>query len=200
MLKVVRHGRTAHNAGGLLLGRLDLPLDATGEAQAAALAAALGHVDRIVASPLQRTRQTAEAIAAIAGATISLDERWIELDYGELDGVPLAEVPASTWSAWRADATFRPPGGESLAELGSRVRAACGEVADEATERDVVVVTHVSPIKASVCWALGVGDEVTWRTFVAPASITRIAIGPRGPVLQGFNAVGHLAADSTAPR
>jgi broad specificity phosphatase PhoE len=56
----------------------------------------------------------------------------------------------------------------------------------------VVVVSHVSPIKAAVAWALGVGDEVTWRLFVAPASLTRIALGDRGPVLHTFNEVAHL--------
>ena len=82
------------------------------------------------------------------------------------------------WAAWRADSTWSPPGGESLAALGVRVRAACAGLVDEAAGRDVVVVTHVSPIKAAVAWALGVGDEVAWRMWVAPASITRIGVGP----------------------
>ena len=56
----------------------------------------------------------------------------------------------------------------------------------------MVVVTHVSPIKAAVAWAMGVGDEVSWRMFVAPASVTRIAVGDRGPSLHGFNDVAHL--------
>lgn len=192
MLRIVRHGRTAHNAGGRLLGRLDLALDPTGEAQAAALGAALGPVDRIVTSPLLRTRQTAQAIAAASGAPVEVDERWVELDYGELDGLPLTEVPAELWAAWRADPTFRPPGGETLAELGVRVRAACQALTAEAMTHEVVVVSHVSPIKAAVCWALGVGDEVSWRTFVAPASVTRIGVSARGPVLEAFNDTGHL--------
>lgn len=190
---VVRHGRTAHNAGGRLLGRLDPPLDDEGERQAAALARALGPVATVVASPLLRTRATAEVVAAAGGATVELDERWLELDYGELDGVRLADVPAATWAAWRADPTFRPPGGESLADLGARVRPACEDVLERARGGDVVVVTHVSPIKAALCWALGVGDEVSWRAYVAPASITRIGRGPAGPSLRGFNDVAHLA-------
>ena len=59
MLFVVRHGRTAANASGLLLGRLDPDLDELGVRQAAAAAAALGTVDRVVSSPLLRTRRTA---------------------------------------------------------------------------------------------------------------------------------------------
>ena len=68
MLVVVRHGRTEANASGLLQGRMDLPLDEVGRDQAAAVAAALGAtVDRVIASPLLRARQTAQAIAERAG-------------------------------------------------------------------------------------------------------------------------------------
>ncbi len=190
MLVVVRHGRTAHNASGLLLGRLDPPLDDTGREQAAALAAAVGPVDRVISSPLLRTRQTAEAF----GVDVELDDRWIELDYGRYDGVPLGEVPAEVWARWRADVDFAPPGGESLRQLGDRVRGALDELAahGSATERTTVVVTHVSPVKAAVAWALGVGDEVSWRLWVAPASITRVGTTPRGGVLHTFNEVTHL--------
>jgi broad specificity phosphatase PhoE len=67
------------------------------------------------------------------------------------------------------------------------VAEACTELLVDAAERDVVVVTHVSPIKAAAVWAMGVGDEVTWRLYVAPGSITRIGCRPHGPVLLSFN-------------
>jgi broad specificity phosphatase PhoE len=102
-------------------------------------------------------------------------------------------VPADLWATWRSDVRWVPPGGESLVSLGERVRAACEDLVVEAAERDVVVVSHVSPIKAAVAWALGVGDEVAWRLWVAPASVTRIGIGRGGvPSLRGFNDLGHL--------
>jgi broad specificity phosphatase PhoE len=88
--------------------------------------------------------------------------------------------------------TFTPPGGESLVALGQRVRTALDELFPMAGDGTVVVVTHVSPIKAAVAWALGVGEEVAWRTHVTPASITRIRVGAGGPVLAGFNDVSHL--------
>jgi broad specificity phosphatase PhoE len=198
MLHLLRHGRTAANAGGLLLGRLDPPLDAEGERQAAAAAARLASSvappSRIVSSPLARCRATAALVAgALGGVEVEVDERWLELDYGELDGMALTEVPPATWSAWRADLAWAPPGGESLVDLGRRVRSACVDLAAFAADHDVVVVSHVSPVKAAVAWALGVGDEVTWRLFVAPASLTRIAV--RGPTasLHAFNDLAHLA-------
>jgi broad specificity phosphatase PhoE len=88
---------------------------------------------------------------------------------------------------------WQPPGGESIADLGIRVRQACEALVDAARERDVVVVSHVSPIKAAVAWALGVGDEAAWRMWVAPASITRIGFTGPVPSLRAFNEVAHLA-------
>jgi broad specificity phosphatase PhoE len=123
---------------------------------------------------------------------VEVDERWIELDYGVLDGLPLADVPPDTWTHWRSDVSWAPEGGESLAALGERVRRACADLAAEAADADVVVVSHVSPIKAAVAWALGVGDEVAWRMWVAPASITRIGITAGHPSLRSFNEVSHL--------
>ena len=189
MLILVRHGRTAANASGLLLGRADPPLDDLGLAQATGIATELGPVARVVTSPLARTRSTAEAL----GAPITVDERWLELDYGDWDQRPLRDVSPGEWATWMADPTFAPPGGESLEDLGRRVRAACDDLAEEAAERDVVVVSHVSPIKAAVAWALDSGDDVTWHLFLAPASITRISTAGGRRVLQAFNQTAHLS-------
>jgi broad specificity phosphatase PhoE len=190
VILLVRHGRTAVNAAGQLLGRSDPPLDTDGVAQADALgavAAAWPGGVRVISSPLRRCRDTAAAIASAAGAEVEVDDRWIELDYGTFEGMPLADIPADTWAKWRSDLDFRPPGGETIAELGVRVRAACEDLVAIASEEDVVVVSHVSPIKAAVAWALGVDDRVTWRLFVAPGSVTRIAVAGGRIALHGFN-------------
>jgi broad specificity phosphatase PhoE len=189
MLIVVRHGRTELNASSRLLGRLDPPLDGLGQRQADAVAAMLasGGVDRVVSSPLLRARSTAAAIASKSSVDVEIDERWIEVDYGVLDGTPLADVPAATWELWRNDPHFAPDMGESLSSVAIRVGEACGELVDEAIDANVVVVSHVSPVKAAVCWALGVDSHVAWRTFVAPGSVTRINRGPAGPLLVSFN-------------
>lgn len=189
MIIVVRHGRTASNASGLLVGRSDPPLDAVGREQAVAAAGATGPVDRVVSSPLERTRAT----AAAWGLPIEVDDRFIELDYGDWDGRPVADVLPEQWAQWRGDLSWAPPGGESIAHLGARVRAGLAELArdDRAQAGITVVVTHVSPVKAALAWALGVGDEVAWRSFVAPASLTRIEVRHGWPSLVGFNDVAH---------
>jgi broad specificity phosphatase PhoE len=183
VLLLVRHGETAPNVEGRLLGRADPPLTPRGRDQAAALAHGLPRPDLVVSSPLQR----AVATAAAFELEPRLDERWTELDYGELDGRAPSDVPDETWRQWRGDSSFAPPGGESLADLGVRVRAACEELAPVAVTDVVVVVSHVSPIKAALAWALGATDAIAWRMYVEDASVSRIDVGPSGPSLRWFN-------------
>jgi broad specificity phosphatase PhoE len=185
VLLIVRHGETAANAQGRVLGRADPPLTDVGRAQAAALALALPRPDLVVTSPLQRARHTAQAF----GVAVQVDERWIELDYGELDGRTIASATGELARGRRGDTSYSPPGGESLASLGARVRNGCESLAERAAADVVVVVTHVSPIKAAIAWALDVADTIAWRMYVEDASVSRIDIESDGPVLRWFNRV-----------
>jgi probable phosphoglycerate mutase len=190
VLILVRHGESTGNADGLLLGRMDAPLTERGLAQAGTLGPSVAGATRLISSPLSRARDTAEALGT--GLPVEIDDRWVEVDYGEFDGRPLGSVPAEVWTRWRSDPDYRPPGGETLTEAGARVRSACEELfaVDGEGARGsgpVVVVSHVSPIKAATCWALGLGDGGTWRLYLATASVTRLAWGADGPVLNRFN-------------
>jgi probable phosphoglycerate mutase len=193
VLLLVRHGESAANAGGRLLGRAESPLTPTGRAQVERLGAALRgrRVARVLSSPLGRAQETARGLEL---GPVEVDGRWIEVDYGAYEGEPLGAVPAEVWARWRADTGFRPPGGESLDELGARVRGACEELFSSAhdgarADEDVVVVSHVSPIKAAVAWALGTGDDLAWRLQLSTGSLTRVGWGHGGPVLVGYNEV-----------
>ena len=103
------------------------------------------------------------------------------------------DVPAETWTEWRSTLDFRPPGGETLNELGARVRDGLEDLAVDAVNNDIVIVSHVSPIKAAVAWALGTGDETTWRLYLGQASICRIATTLESARLIEFNVTAHLA-------
>lgn len=166
-----------------------MPLDELGERQAVALGATaeLAGAGRVTSSPLARARQT----AARLGPAVTVDERWIEMDYGVYDGLPLEDVPAGIWDRWLSDPSWHPDGGESHLDLDRRVRAACGELWEEAADDDVVVVSHVSPIKAAVSWALGVGVEASWRMRLDTAAVCRIGRGRSGPALVTFNDTEH---------
>ncbi|HEY1828918.1 MAG TPA: histidine phosphatase family protein [Acidimicrobiales bacterium] len=200
MLVLVRHGESVANAQGLLLGRLDAALTELGRAQAAAVPMLLAApIFELRSSPLSRARDTADALGVDLPTLI--DERWIEVDYGAYDGQPLRDIPAQVWQEWRSDPTFRPPGGETLAEVDARVTAACQAlfVADgEGARRpdgDVLVVSHVTPIKAAVAWALGADAGLSWRLHLNTASVTRIGWGVNGPVLHTFNQVATRVVD-----
>lgn len=191
MLVLVRHGESTANAVGVLLGRSDPPLTERGTAQVAAVRRALGPVTRVISSPLNRAR--ASALALAGELPVEIDERWIEVDYGELEGRPVGQVPAEVWRRWRLEADFRPAGGETLAEVARRVGAACAELFDRDGSGardpagDVVVVSHVSPIKAAVAWALEGGVDITSRLYLATGSISRIGWGRWGPLLHAYN-------------
>jgi len=188
MLIVARHGRTPANAAGELLGRRDPDLDDVGRAQAAAIAGAAPAGARVISSPLARCVQTAEAIRA----DVETDERLVEIAYGEFEGTPVGEVDPEVWARWRSDSSWAPPGGESHDRLAARVWSLLDELADEAADGDVVLVSHVSPIKAAAAWALGVSIDISWRCFVQQASILRIGTGGAVPSLRSFNETAHL--------
>jgi broad specificity phosphatase PhoE len=189
MLVLVRHGRTEANATGLLLGRADVGLDAVGVEQGRALTDVLAGVSRVISSPLRRCVETAQA----CGLEPEIDERWVELDYGTFDQRPARDVPPEVWQEWRENPDFVPGGGESLSALHVRVAEACEELVEEARTGDVAVVSHVSPIKAAVAWAVGAGVELSWRMHLDPASVSRVIVGPNGPLLLTFNELRHLS-------
>lgn len=183
MLYLVRHGRTDANANGLLQGRLDPPLDELGHRQAAAVAQRIGPVDEVIASSLQRAQDT----AGYFGDDVVIDDRWIEVAYGEYEGVPVGEVPPEVWQSWRTNREFATRGGESFGSLDSRVREACEELAERLSGRNIVVVSHVSPIKSAVSWALNATMEIMFHCHLSQASLCRIDIGKFGPLLYSFN-------------
>jgi broad specificity phosphatase PhoE len=193
MIVLVRHGETDANRAGLLLGRADPPLNDRGRQQAGALADALASIAQplIVTSPLARALETATRIGASVGIMPRVDDRLIELDYGDWDGLRITDLPAGVRDRWQADPTFVPPGGESLGELRARVVPLATELYDQAEEHTTIAVSHVSPIKAVILWGLELGDEYSWRLRLDVASISRLSHGPTGPILVGFNDTSH---------
>jgi broad specificity phosphatase PhoE len=191
VIAFVRHGQTAVNRSGRLQGRTDPALTPLGVAQAGRLAALLASEAPVAVrtSPLRRAATTAEAIAASAGVAVEPDDRLVELDYGDWDERVIADIPRADWDRWRADPAFAPPGGESLRDVSDRVAAFCDE---HLAEGLVVAVSHVSPIKAAVAWALHADETASWRMHLDLASITRIGGRAHTAALVTFNETAHL--------
>ncbi len=193
MIILVRHGRTELNRSRCLQGRVDATLDEVGEQQADTVGTYLAsdlQVSRIISSPLQRAQQTASRIAQQFGiGSVDIDDRLIEIDYGIYDGLPLGDVPGDVWNSWRTDPEFVPEGGESFATLHQRVHSACGALIEEAATNDVIVVSHVSPMKSASAWALGANPSVSHRSRLDQAAICRIDVSGVLPVLVTFNEI-----------
>lgn len=192
MLLLVRHGETEANRMGRYLGRADPPMTSRGRAQASRLASLLPRPDLIVASPLRRTVDTAKQL----GASMEIDERWVELDYGPYDLQPVGELPPELLARWRTDPNFAPAGVETVASLSGRVSDACDDLLTRAASSVVVVVSHVGPIKAAIGWALGAAPPIS-RLFVEDASVSRIDVAGGRPSLRWFNRFGDESAEGT---
>ncbi len=195
----VRHGHTA-TTGKVLPGRArGLHLDDTGREQARAVAerlAALKSIDAIYASPLERTRETAAAIATLRGLKVRTDRGLVELDIGEWTGDELKV--ASRRPEWKAVQTypsgFRFPGGESFVEMQGRVVATVGRIRAAHPGQTVVAVSHADPIKAAVGHAMGAHLDMFQRFAVSPCSVSAISYGEGGPMVLSVNSVGELKA------
>jgi probable phosphoglycerate mutase len=175
-LVLVRHGATEHSAAMRFSGRNDLPLDATGQEQAARLAKrGFGPLDAVVSSPLPRAVQTAEAIAAPLGLPIEVVDDLVETDFGVWEGLTFAEaaeVDGALLREWQGRIDVAPPGGETFAAVGARVERGRDAVVAAHPDAAVLVVTHVTPIKWLLCAALEAPPIALFRLHLDTASVS----------------------------
>jgi broad specificity phosphatase PhoE len=197
---LLRHGQTPMSVQKRYAGRSDMPLTDAGVAQAAAAAKRLAPagIAAIVASPLQRTVQTAEQVAAVTGLPVVTEDGFRETDFGAWEGLTFAEVrerwPAEM-TAWLADPEVAPPGGESFAEVSERVIAALHRVLAGRTGQRILVVSHVTPIKTLVATALLAPPAALYRMHLDVAALCEIDWYADGPaVLRSFNDTAHLSS------
>lgn len=157
---LARHGQTEANANQVFQGQGGGPLDEAGRAQATALARRLAsvRVDAVVSSDLLRAVLTAREVAAALGLAPSEDRALREIDVGAWSGLSVAEVKrrfAEEYAAWHAGVDLRRGGGETYAELATRMRAAVVRVAEAHRGGTVVVVSHGAALRALACSILG---------------------------------------------
>ncbi len=202
---LVRHGRTASNATGVLAGRSPgVGLDDTGVDQAMKAAERLAalRLEAIVSSPLERTRETAEAILAgqrRQGARgrsrpeIHLDERLIECDYGAWTGRELKDLARDPlWKVVQSHPSAVVfPEGESMSQMQARAVAAIRAWNARLGDRAVyAVVSHGDVIKAILADALGMHLDQFQRIQVDPASVSVISYTETRPFVVRSNDIG----------
>lgn len=210
---LVRHGLTA-GTGHVLTGRTPgIPLDDRGREQAAALAARLAEVrlDAIVTSPLERCRQTAEAIAAARDGEplpVKEDEQFAEVNYGDWTGQPLKRLAKDPlWRVVQAHpSAVRFPGAdaESLLEVQHRAVRAVREWNTRLGKDAVYLVcSHGDVIKSVIADSLGLHLDLSQRIQVDPCSLSVIRYTPLRPFLVRMNDTGRTAtglANGQQPR
>jgi probable phosphoglycerate mutase len=199
---LIRHGETAWNAIKRLQGHLDIPLNAEGERQAAALGRALAdeHLDAVIASDLQRARQTAEAIAAPRGMTVRLDRGLRERCYGAFEGMLYAEIGQrypEAYAAWQAreiDARF-PEGvhvAETMREFSRRAVDTIKRIVSEGRYRKLALVSHGGVLECAYRAALGMDFSLARDFDIFNASVNRLAWDGNALRILDWGDITHL--------
>ena len=177
-LYLVRHGESTYNADGLLQGQADPPLTPRGRTEAEALARALGPMApaRVLSSDLERARETA---ALLGHPDAPTDARLREIDVGEWEGRPLAELPGGHEPSWRGGPLV-PPGGEAWPEMVARV----GGIVDEllAAGGPWLVIAHGGVVRAAVTYLTGADA----RSLAGPANTSVTVLAGRRVVTYGW--------------
>ncbi len=199
-LILLRHGRSTANVAGVLAGRTPgVALDEHGLAQAEALVERLVQLPlaALVSSPLQRCRETVAPLALARGLEVTVDDRFVEVDYGEWTGRELRTLGKEPlWKVVQAHpsaAVF--PGGEGLAVLQTRAVAAVREwdaklAAEHGPHVVWLVCTHGDVIKAVLADALGMHLDGFQRIVANPGSISAVSYTETRPFVHRVNDSG----------
>lgn len=176
---LLRHGQSPLSVDRRYSGRGNPPLTEVGQAQASAAAASVAArypaASVVVSSPLDRARSTAGPVAAALGSGVEIDEGFAETDFGGWEGLTFreaAERDPDVHRAWLGNTAVAPPGGESFDEVGTRVAAALRGLLARHAGATVVLVSHVTPIKAILRLALDAGPPLLYRLHLDLACLS----------------------------
>ena len=201
-LYLIRHGETESNRLGLALGQRDVALNERGLWQADRLGRALTGIPlaAVYSSPLRRTLDTARAVAAPHDLAVEIEERLIEMDIGEADGLTFAEVRKRyprLLEAWGGeDGPSHPmPGGERLVDVQQRAWSAVNDLAARHADEEVAAVTHNFVILSVLARVLGIELAQFRRLRHSVGAIAVLDLGPRQTIVVRLNDTCHLDGD-----
>ncbi|WP_182544863.1 bifunctional RNase H/acid phosphatase [Halosaccharopolyspora lacisalsi] len=204
-LVLVRHGQTAMSVDRRYSGRGDVELTPLGEQQAVAAAKRVAALEGVVTaegaapvitSPLSRAQQTARAVVEATGAELRTHEGLLETDFGAWEGLTFSEAAeqyTDLHRRWLGDPSVDPPRGESLQAVFERVASVQRELVEQYAGRTVVIVSHVTPIKAMLRLGLDVGPTLFYRLHLDLASVSLVEFYPDGNAsVRLVNDTSHL--------
>jgi probable phosphomutase (TIGR03848 family) len=195
----VRHGVTSHTATKLTgwMPGVNLSADGRSEAEAAASMLAKVKLDAVYSSPIERTLETAEIIAAPHKLKVEVVEDLGEVRYGRWTNRSYKSI--SRTKLWdrvqRWPSTARFPEGESLSEVQLRATAALEDLRARHPKGNICCVSHADVIRLVIAHYLGVHIDLFQRIHIGPASISVVAMGEQGPRVLAVNVPPHMDTD-----
>lgn len=196
----VRHGTTDFTPNRRFSGGdgSDPSLNELGLQQAENVAREMAKIkpDLLISSPLTRTMQTATAISKTTGLSIIEDDSWIEIGFGEWDGLTFEDVKEKypkEAQEWLSSTAFAPPRGESYDQVAERIDPARDALVAAYPEQRICVVTHNVVIRQIVRLTLSAPSHAAFHVDIDPCSITTLSVWHRDGlrILRSFSEVGH---------
>ena len=205
LVLLVRHGQTPTTGIELYGRKPGVHLSDKGLDQAKNVAQRISAMGRqrfeaIYCSPLERTKQTAQAISSELQLKVKQDRGLLELDVGDWTGRKLTQLrKLKSWSSvQKYPSGFRFPNGESFTEMQTRMAGTVNRLVERHPGKAIVAVSHADPIRALVAHAMGTHLDLFQRTVVSPCSVTAILYTSNGPVVLSVNNTGELSDLSPA--
>ena len=174
----LRHGQAKNNTERVLAGRTEgIPLTDTGIKQAEHTAELLEHmnISAIYSSPIQRAKHTAEIVGKQNSLDVVVDDRLIELDMGKFTGMPYDEIINSHGNVfmkfYNGELEIAHKGVETFSEVKKRVLGIVEHVIEKHSDENVVLVTHMDPIKAMLSTIVDISPTNLFDLIIANASL-----------------------------
>jgi probable phosphoglycerate mutase len=190
----LRHGQAKNNTDRILAGRtLGVPLTDTGIKQAEQTGKLLEdmNISAIYSSPIQRAKHTAEIVGEHNSVDVTIDDRLIELDMGKFTGVPYDEIFASHGNVfmkfYNDELEIAHNGVETFADVKKRVLGIVDHVIEKHPDENVVLVTHMDPIKAMLSTIVDLSPTNLFELIIANASLSIFKEKDRKFSLSGIN-------------
>jgi broad specificity phosphatase PhoE len=185
----VRHGQST--ATEYIAGRTPVTLSELGKKEAERTASMLSglKIDRLIASPLQRTMETAGYISKACNLDIEVMEDFVEIDFGEWTGRTFKELRnEAIWNNWNS---FRsgviPPGGETMLSAQNRMITGINKLQEKYPDQTIAVVSHGDPIRTVFLYYLAMPLDMVLRIKINTASVSILKIFENTAAVMCYN-------------
>ena len=194
----MRHGQADNNVNRILVGRhIESHLTEYGKHQVLDTAKYLGEIsiDKVLVSPVVRTIETAEIVCEYLGLDYQIDERLYEIELGRLVGMNYEEIISKYGNLFlefytENEAALTPYGVESFASIKQRIKNILDEMAETYSDRNVLMISHLDPIKAAIAIILDLKPESLYKWQIRNASLTILKNDSKAYTLTGVNVMG----------